>query len=274
MIVRAAIAGAERRLATIPGQPRRDAELLMAHALGTSVSDMKLRHLDAPAPDGFEALLQRRLAREPIAYITGRAGFWTIEVEVGPGVLIPRADSETLIEAAYEHFGTSAPGSILDLGTGPGSLLLAALDQWPGARGFGIDASDAALGCARRNAGRLGLSDRATFQAGNWGENITGPFDLILCNPPYIEADATLDPDVVDHEPHSALFAGADGLADYRRIAPDITRLLAPGGVACIELGAGQRDAVAALFDGAPFIISSRRDLRGVDRCLVLANPV
>lgn len=270
MKVRLALADAERRLAGIPGQPRQDAELLMAHALGVGVADLKLRHLDDDAPLELESLLTRRLAREPVAYITGRAGFWTIELEVGPGVLIPRADSESLIEAAVEHFAERVPADILDLGTGPGSLLLAALEQWRSAQGLGVDASPEALAYARRNAVQLGLAGRASFQQGDWAKGIDATFALILCNPPYVEVSARLDPDVVEWEPHGALFAGADGLDAYRILAPQIERLLAPGGVACIEHGAGQAPAVAALFAGAPFTISSRKDLRGIERCLVL----
>jgi release factor glutamine methyltransferase len=267
--VRHALTEAERRLAAIPGQPRQDAELLMAHALGTSVGAMHLL-LEEGAPDTFATYIERRLAREPVAYITGSAGFWTIDLEVGPGVLIPRADSETLIEAAVQHFGTRAPANILDLGTGPGTLLLAALDQWPTARGLGVDASDAALAYARRNAAALRLADRAEFRQGDWAEGLDAAFDLVLCNPPYVEAGAPLDADVADWEPHGALFAGADGLAAYRRIAPALPRLVRPGGLACIEHGQGQEDALAQLFADAPFTISSRPDLRGVTRCLVL----
>lgn len=270
VMVRAALAEAERRLAAIPGSPRQDAELLMADALGTSVSVMKLRHLDAPAPASFEGMVGRRLAREPVAYITGRAGFWTIELEVGPGVLIPRADSETLLEAALDHFGSGAPSTILDLGTGPGTLLLAALDQWPAARGLGVDASGEALAYAKRNTMRLGLADRAELRESDWGAQVDGRFDLILCNPPYIEDDAALDPDVVEWEPQAALFAGRDGLDAYRVLAPQIERLLAPRGIACMEIGAGQEEAVSALIRAQAFTISSRRDLRDVVRCLEL----
>jgi len=269
-LVRHALAEAERRLAAIPGQPRQDAALLMADALGVTVGELHLRRLDDPAPAAFEQLLARRLAGEPIPYITGRAGFWTIELEVGPGVLIPRADSETLLEAAAEHFTGRGPGRVLDLGTGPGTLLLAALDEWPMAHGIGVDASEAALAYARRNAERLALAARADFRIGDWAEGLEGPFDLLLCNPPYIQAGAALDPDVAEWEPQCALFAGEDGLHAYRRIAPQLPRLLTPGGIACLEVGAGQADSVAALFAGAPFTISSRADLRGVTRCLVL----
>jgi release factor glutamine methyltransferase len=242
----------------------------MAHALGVTTGELHLRHLDKHAPANFQALLDRRLAREPVAYITGRAGFWTIELEVGPGVLIPRADSETLIAAAQEHSRTHAPATILDLGTGPGTLLLAALDQWPTAQGLGIDSSAAALDYARRNAQRLGLGGRAELRRGDWAQGLTGKFDLILCNPPYIPQGEELPPDVSAWEPHGALFAGPDGLADYRRLAADLPSLLATNGIACIEVGDGQAGAVAALFASAPFTISTRRDLRGMERCLVL----
>jgi release factor glutamine methyltransferase len=268
--VREALAQAEQMLACIPGRPRQDAELLMAHALGITVGDLHLRHLDEQAPAEFDELLGRRIAREPVAYITGRAGFWTIELEVGPGVLIPRADSETLIAAAQQHFATRAPARILDLGTGPGTLLLAALDQWPTARGVGVDKSRTALAYARRNAGRLGLAGRADLRVGDWADGLTGRFDLILCNPPYIAQGADLPPDVSGFEPHGALFAGPDGLADYRRLALVLPLLLASDGIACLEVGEGQAGPVAALFAGAPFTISSRADLRGIERCLVL----
>ena len=270
MKIRQALAEAERRLADVPGQPRQDAELLMAAALGVSPGEMKLRHLDDPTPAPFEDLVRRRLAREPVAYIIGHAGFWTIELEVGPGVLIPRADSETLIEGAVDHFRDRAPERVIDLGTGPGTLLLAALDQWPQAKGLGVDRSEEALSYARRNADRLGLADRAEWRLGDWAEGVDGRFDLVLCNPPYIEQDVALDPDVVEWEPHGALFAGPNGLDDYRRLAPQLERLVAPGGIACIEIGQGQEEAVSELFAGGSFTISSRNDLRDVTRCVVL----
>ena len=185
---------------------------------------------------------------------------------------MPRPDSETLIDAAVERFGPRGPATILDLGTGPGTLLLAALDQWPQARGLGIDRSEDALAYARRNAARLGLGDRTELRLGDWGEGIEGRFDLVLANPPYVAADADLPPDVADHEPAAALFAGADGLDDYRRLAPQLPRLIAPGGIACVEIGAGQKQAVAALFGAAGLRVASRDDLAGVARCLVLAN--
>jgi len=268
---RDALAAAAARLAKVSETPRLDADLLMAHALDVSREDLLLKQLEREAPAEYEAFLTRRLAHEPVAYIIGRRAFWTIELEVGPGVLIPRADSETLIEAALERFGEKGPATILDLGTGPGTLLLAALDQWPEATGLGLDRSEAALGFARRNAHRLGLAGRARFCAGDWEAGVEGRFDLILCNPPYVETDAALAPQVASWEPKEALFAGVDGLDDYRRLAPLLPFWLAPGGVACVEIGAGQEAAVRALFVAQGFTISSRGDLNGVARCLILA---
>jgi release factor glutamine methyltransferase len=242
----------------------------MAHALGVERDSLLLTRLQDPAPAAFVALLLRRTAGEPVAYITGRRAFWTIELEVGPGVLVPRPDSETLIEAAVAHFGRSSPARILDLGTGPGTLLLAALDQWPDAYGLGIDASEAALGYARRNVERLSLAARAELRLGNWAEAVEGPFDLILCNPPYVEAAADLPRDVRDWEPAEALFAGADGLDDYRRLAPTIAPLLTPRGIACIELGAGQAPQVVPLFEAHGLRAALHHDLGGRPRCLAL----
>lgn len=242
----------------------------MARALGTEREALLLSRLDDPAPDAFGPLLDRRLAHEPVAYITGRRAFWTIDLDVAPGVLIPRADSETLIEAAVAHFGGTRPTRILDLGTGPGTLLLAALDEWPEATALGIDASVEALAIAEANAERLGLSGRARFRLGDWGEGVDERFDLVLCNPPYVEEEAALDPQVRDWEPAGALFAGPDGLDAYRRIAPGLGRLLVPGGIACVEIGAGQEAAVAALFAAQGFAVAARRDLAGIVRALML----
>ncbi len=265
MRVREALNDAAARLAAVSDTARLDAELLMAHALGVERDALLLHRLDDPAPAAFDTLLGRRLAHEPVAYLTGRRAFWTIELQVGPGALVPRPDSETLIEAAIAHFADRPPRRILDLGTGPGTLLLAALDQWPEATGVGVDASEAALAWARRNA-----IPRAEFRRGDWGEGLAERFDLILCNPPYVEAGADLPADVARHEPAAALYAGGDGLDEYRRIAPQLARLLAPSGVVCVEIGAGQCISAAALFAAGGFTVESRRDLSGTERCLVL----
>jgi release factor glutamine methyltransferase len=270
--VRAAIADAAARIAS--ASPRLDAELLMAHALDVSHQDLLLKHLGDPAPDGFAGLVERRLAHEPVAYITGSRGFWTVEIGVGPGVLVPRADSETLIEAAVAHFaGSDGPGRVLDLGTGPGTLLLAALAEWPGATGVGVDASDTALNYARRNAGVLGVAERVDLRRGDWAAGLVGQFDLILCNPPYIGTAEELGPEVRDHEPASALFAGADGLDDYRRIIPDLPRLLAPGGMAVLEIGWTQGEAVSALMRGAGLDPVLHHDLGGRPRAVAAKMP-
>jgi release factor glutamine methyltransferase len=268
-----ALSRATNQIGRISDTPRLDAELLMAEALHIDRDRLILSPPDRDPPERFWDLVDRRKSGEPVAYITGRRAFWNIELHVGPGVLIPRPDSEVLIASALEHFESNeGPKRILDLGTGPGTLLLAALDQWPGATGLGVDASQAALAYARRNAVRLGLSGRAAFRRGDWAEGVEERFDLILCNPPYVEIGADLPRDVAEWEPAEALFATADGLSEYRRLAPEIPRLLAPGGLACLELGAGQRDAVARLFEGSGLTLSSRRDLKNIERCLLLSR--
>ena len=264
-VLRAAAA----RLGKVSDTPRLDAELLMAHAMGISREAMLMG--DAGLPADFEALVTRRLMNEPVAYITGARDFWTLTVRVTPDVLIPRPDSETLIEAAVDRFGPAGPRTVLDLGTGSGALLLAALSQWPAATGLGIDVSAAAVVVATDNAVSLGMADRAEFRIGEWADGIDEGYDLILCNPPYVEDGVMLARQVVDYEPASALFAGPDGLDDYRRIAPQLPQVLRAGGIACIEIGSEQRDAVTALLTERGFDVTCRRDLAGNDRCLVAA---
>lgn len=267
--IRAALAEASGKLGATSDTARLDAELLMAHALGVTREQLLLQQLDAQTPPAFAALLARRLTHEPIAYITGTRAFWTIDLQVGPGVLIPRPDSETLLDAAVAHFGKQGPASVLDLGTGPGTLLLAALAEWPTAHGLGVDASAAALDYAKRNAAALGMADRAHFQAGDWATGIDAQFDLILANPPYIGTDEPLPPDVAAHEPAAALYAGQDGLDDYRIIAPQLRRLLARGGAAIIEIGATQAPAVSELLEAQGFAVTLAHDLAGRPRALV-----
>lgn len=265
-----ALIEAARTLEPVSDSPRLDAELLMAHALGVSREAMILRHLGDPVPVALESLLARRLAHEPVAYITGRRAFWTIELAVGPGVLIPRPDSETLIEAAIEYFGARAPARILDLGTGPGTLLLAALAEWPEAQGLGVDASEVALDYARRNAAALGMESRAAFRPGDWGQGLAARFDLILANPPYIGTREDLPEQVRRHEPGAALFAGPEGLDDYRRIIPDLRRLLAPGGAAVLEIGWTQAGPVSAIARNGGFAVTLYKDLGERPRALLL----
>jgi release factor glutamine methyltransferase len=263
MKVREALAGAVMRLGG--DTARLDSELLMAHALGVTREELLLLRMDGEVPPAFEPLIERRLAHEPVAYIVGRKAFWTIDLAVGPGVLIPRPDSESLLEAAVAHFGAAGPKRILDLGTGPGTLLLAALEQWPEATGIGVDASQEALAWARRNA-----IPRAEFRVGDWAKGLDERFDLILCNPPYVEQGAALAPDIADWEPGVALYAGDDGFLAYRILAPQVRLLLAQGGIACFEIGAGQASAVRQIFAAEGFTIESRNDLNGVERCLVI----
>jgi len=265
---RAALAEAAARF-SFSATPRLDAELLLAHALGITRERLLLTLGDHIAPPAFAALVERRARHEPVAYLTGTRAFWTVDLDVAPGVLIPRADSETLIEAAVAHFtGSAGPKRVLDLGTGSGALLLAALDQWPAASGIGLDASPAALAIAAANAARI-APGRATIAGGGW-EGTGEAFDLVLCNPPYIADAASLPREVADYEPASALFAGADGLDDYRALAPLLGRQIAPGGVACIEIGADQGASAAALFRAVGCDVTLRRDLAGRDRCLVV----
>lgn len=269
-----ALIEATRRLEGASDTPRLDAELLLAHALGLERNALLLRLRDLAAPSGYWALVERRERHEPVAYIIGHHYFWDLKLAVSPAVLIPRADSETLIEAALDYFAERPPQRILDLGTGSGALLLAALSCFPKASGTAIDASCAALEVARSNAAALGFGDRAACKLANWRDDGwsdgLGGFDLILCNPPYVETTAELAPQVRDHEPASALFAGADGLDDYRLLIPQISALLNPGGAAIFELGQGQDVTVAAIAAAAGFASKIRRDLSGIARALIL----
>ena len=258
---------------------RIDAELLMAHALGCSRSAMLLHHMGDPVPDAFAPLFARRLAYEPVAYITGSAEFYGLELKVTPAVLIPRGDSETLIDAAQDHFAPGEPPQrILDLGTGSGALLLAALSQWPGAEGVALDASMPALRVAQCNARKLGLAERARFLRRSWRRDgwrrELGRVDLVLCNPPYVEDDASLDPCVREHEPGSALFAGPEGLDDYRILLPQIAPLLTRDGIAIFEIGSTQHDAVAVLAQNQGLESTLRRDLSGHPRAMIMSQGV
>lgn len=269
-------AGRSLRAAAIEA-PRREARLLLAHAT-SSTPEALLREPGAAVPPEaaarFRAALAQRLEHLPLARILGLAGFWTLELEVSAETLIPRADSEALIEAALA-LGI-APRAILDLGTGTGCLLLAALREFPAARGIGVDLRPEAAQLASRNAARNGLGARAAFLAGDWAAALGGRFDLILANPPYIEtaAIAGLMPEVSLHEPASALDGGADGLAAYRAVVLELPRLLAPSGHAVLELGEGQGPAVVALAAAAGLeAIALRQDLGGIGRALVLKFP-
>jgi release factor glutamine methyltransferase len=263
---RAALAAAAARFA-FSATPRLDAELLLAHALGVDRSALLLDP-DRAVPASFAALVERRARHEPVAYLTGSRGFWSVDLQVGPGALVPRADSETLVEAALGHFARP-PASVLDLGTGPGTLLCALLAEWRDARGLGVDCSAAALAYARRNVASLGLAGRAQLVRGDWAAAVEARFDCVVANPPYIGMAEPLPAEVRDHEPAAALFAGGDGLAAYRVLVPQLPRLLAPGGAAFVEIGASQAAAVSDLSREAGLRPALRRDLAGRDRCIV-----
>ena len=266
-----ALADAARQFRAVSDTPRLDAELLLAESLGIDRDRLILNPPDRPIPARFHEMVERRLAKEPVAYITGRRAFWNIELHVGPGVLIPRPDSEVLISSALDHFDDGGgPARILDLGTGPGTLLLAALDQWPKATGIGIDSSTAALDYAKANAKRLGLAPRAHFRRGDWAKGISERFDLVLINPPYVAEDADLGPGVAEYEPAEALFAGSEGLDDYRRLAPEIGRLLAPGGLAALEIGHDQAEAVGRMLEDQGLQPRLAHDLAGRPRALLI----
>lgn len=272
---REAVRAATERLEPISYTPELDAELLMAHTLGLTRSDYLLKSRDLTEPDDFWPMVERRALYEPVAYILGHQPFWTIDLKVKPGVLIPRADSETLIEAAVGHFGAQGPSIMLDIGSGPGTLLLAALDEWPRAVGVGVERSALARELAEQNAESLGMEPRTMWFRRDWTEEnwwlgIGGPFDLILCNPPYIEVAAELMPQVADYEPHEALFAGIDGLDDYRLLLPVLDHLLAPHGVAIFEIGWTQATSVTKLAESQGFDVTLFHDLGGRDRALLL----
>lgn len=248
--------------------PRREARLLLAHAAGV---DQAALLSDAPlsAPH-YMALVKRRAVHEPMALITGRQGFWTLDLEVSADTLIPRADSEAVVEAAC---AIPDVRRVLDLGTGTGCLLLAVLSEKPDATGIGVDRSEGAARLARRNAKTAGLAERAAFFCGDWATALQVRFDLVLSNPPYIEtADiAGLMPEVAEFEPHAALDGGVDGLDAYRSILAALPRLLEPGGAAVLELGQWQAEAVGAIAVGQGLVVDGvRDDLSGVARAMTL----
>ena len=252
-------------------QPRREARLLLGYASGLDgAALLRCLNTDMPAP-WFDQMVARRAAREPLALIVGRQPFWSFDLAVTADTLIPRADSETLVEAALAEFPKRDVRRLLDLGTGTGCLLLAALTEFPAAYGVGVDRAAGAAALARYNAGMLGLGSRAAFLCGDWAAALGGQFDLVLSNPPYIETAVIprLMPEVAWYEPALALDGGADGLAAYHAIIAVLPGLLAPGGVAILEVGMGQADAVATLAEAAGLRPGAARlDVGGVERAL------
>ena len=276
MTVGEALRHGAARLAGVEGGTR-DARVLLAHVMGVDAAGL-LRDRDAEVDAGaFKAVLTRRVAREPVALIVGRQGFWTLDLEVSGATLIPRGDSETLIEAAVAARPDRAGvRRMLDLGTGTGCLLLAALVEFPGAFGVGVDLAVDAVCLARRNAVRNGMGERAAFATGRWADAVLGQFDLVLSNPPYIATGelAGLMEDVRGFEPRLALDGGGDGLVAYRALVAVLPRILAPGGLAVFEVGIGQAAEVVGMAGAAGFGAATRLDLGGVERAVVLERGI
>lgn len=273
MTVAEAIRKAAAELEATSDSARLDAELLMAHALRASRSDMLLRHMTDTVPSAFSSLVDRRAANEPVAHITGNQEFYGRSFAVTPDTLIPRGDSETLIDAALEI----APKArrVLDLGTGTGALLITMVLELEQASGLATDKSPEAIKMAEQNARTLGLDETsARFELRDWTQagwaDGLGQFELILCNPPYVEVAAELDPDVREFEPATALFAGPEGLDDYQMLMPQLRGLMTDSAVVIFEIGASQAEAVTQIAQAHGFEVTLRKDLAGRPRALIL----
>lgn len=231
-----------------------DARLLVeaaADATRTDIVTDPYRIVTPEQASTLEAYLQRRERREPVSRILGRKGFWKIMLRVTPDVLSPRPDTETVVQEALAAFDEHAAFDLLDLGVGSGAIALAILSERPRARGLGVDVSEEAIAVARENASNLGLEGRLALLRGDWTQGLgEGLFDLVVSNPPYIPTPviATLDPEVREHDPKLALDGGDDGLDAYRTLAPEVLRVLKPGGRFLVEIGHDQSAAVEALF--------------------------
>ncbi len=258
--------------------PEGDARILVGHALAldhaalASAADSMLSGAQA---ERIAVLAARRLGREPVARILGRKEFWGLDLAISPDVLVPRPDTETVIEAALAAIAPRGPGEplrVADLGVGSGALMLALLSELPRAIAVGTDRHRAAIALARRNAERLGFADRALFIACDFAAALGGGFDLVVANPPYIPTAeiARLAPEVREFDPRVALDGGTDGLAAYRAIAAEGSRVLAPGGTLVVEVGRGQADDVAAIFAAAGLEPeqAARADLAGIPRAV------
>ena len=260
-----------------------DARLLVEAAAEATRADIVTDPYRALTPEQEERLadyLARRERRQPVSHILGRKGFWKIMLSVTPDVLIPRPDTEVIVDYVLKKFpDETAPFHILDLGVGSGAIVLSILAERPRAKGLATDISDEALAVARENAANLGLANQIAFARGNWTEGLAdASFDVVVSNPPYIASEVieTLEPEVKDHEPRVALDGGADGLDAYRHLAPEILRVLKPGGLFAVEIGYDQKDAVEALFNevGAGDVWTIK-DLSTNDRVVVgVKNPL
>jgi release factor glutamine methyltransferase len=268
--------GAARLAAAGIDGAMREARLLLQAAaeipIATQIAFPE-RSIPADAMTQFEALLQRRARREPMAHILGRREFWSLAFKVTADTLDPRPDSETLVQAVLDQAGDRSTAlRLIDFGAGTGCLLLALLHELPNATGVGVDTSESALAVAHENAHALGLTERAKFRRGDWDEGIEPGFDIVLSNPPYIPSGDIdgLQPEVASFEPRLALDGGVDGLDSYRRLAPAAARLLRPSGLAAFEIGIGQGDSVRRIMVSAGLRhIATARDLAAVERCLL-----
>lgn len=257
--------------------PVLDARLLLEAGAGVRRLDIVTdprRALSDEQVGAVNALVERRVAREPVSHIVGRRAFWTLDLQVSPAVLTPRPETEFLVETALAELAPTTPARVLDLGVGSGAVLLAVLAERDLASGVGLDISAEALAVARGNAEMLNLDNRAVFHLGDWhlGDwtaNFSEQFDLVLSNPPYIPSDAidSLAPEVSKHEPRIALDGGPDGLSAYRAIIARLHDWVKPGGAFAFEVGKGQAGAVAALVTAAGYeVLPPRADLAGVLR--------
>lgn len=260
-------------------QPVFDARLLLEAGAGVSRLDIVTdprRELTAEQVANVQALADRRVAREPVAHITGTRHFWKQELRVSPDVLIPRPETEHVVEAALERLPFAEPVRVLDLGTGSGAILFAILSDRPLATGVGVDLSVDAIQVAMANAAQLGLGERVSFVQSDWDARIQGAFDMVVSNPPYIAtADIEdLAPEVARFEPRLALDGGADGLDAYRAIIPSLANLLRPGGAFALEIGKGQEREVAELAAQSGLgDIAHRNDLAGIARVVTGVRP-
>lgn len=264
---------AQRLLRAGSASPGLDARLLIEGSVGVENADPDLL-LSAEALTRLEGFAARRIGGEPVWRILGEREFWGLPFRLSPATLEPRPDSETIVETALAQFAGRREEELklLDLGTGTGCLLIALLSELLQARGLGIDLSDEACRTAAGNAALNGVDGRAAFRQGSWTEGLTGRFDLIVSNPPYIPSMeiATLSVEVREHDPLLALDGGADGLGPYRLFASTLPPLLAPGGIIVFEIGAGQGpDVVALMRAGGLEFRGSRNDLGGHERALI-----
>jgi len=253
-----------------------DARLLVEAAAEATRLDIVTDPYRALTPQQeatLEDYLARRERREPVSHILGRKGFWKIMLQVTPDVLTPRPDTECVVDAALKAIPEFERFSMLDLGVGSGAIILAILAERPNAKGLGIDVSEDALAVARDNAAHLGLGGRVALLRGDWTAGLSDEsFDLVTANPPYIATDVieTLEPEVRVHEPRLALDGGPDGLDAYRLLAPEILRVLKPGGLFFVEIGYDQKAAVEALFREAGAVdVSTQQDLSALDRVVM-----